>query len=142
MCNSVFRYKSYFYIYTYCVVIALAKLEYIFIHFWFSLFFLHMHWVLLPFSFLFVSAWKTDRQSFLFCPMWIRIRFDFGRLNPDPHWECGLRYGSRWEKLTTKKWRKCIVQVILWCLEASPVQFSSLDVLHGGLGRNIFSLLS
>jgi hypothetical protein len=33
---------------------------------------------------------------------WVRIRIDYGRLDPDPHWECGSRTNPKGQKLPTK----------------------------------------
>jgi hypothetical protein len=55
--------------------------------------------------------------AWLVAVLWIRIRFHFGRLDPDPHWENGS--GSRRAEMTQKS--------------EENSNFEVLDVLFGGM---------
>jgi hypothetical protein len=60
----------------------------------------------------------------------IRIRIDFGRVEPDPHWESDPPgFGSRSAKKTHKKVKK-----IRFSLLMGEDFCSSLNVIYGGLG--------
>ncbi len=65
----------------------------------------------------------------------IRIRIDFGRLDPDPHWECGAE-SSRTTR--THKNRKKFRNFFFWSAGCSLLRgegfWCCLDVLYGGLG--------
>ncbi len=66
----------------------------------------------------------------------IRIRIDFGRHDPDLHWECGYESGSRWARTSHKKVKKFIV-LKCWGFFKGAGGFSCrLDVIHEGLGIN------
>ena len=72
---------------------------------------------------------------------WICI--GIGRLDPDPHEECGSWSGSRQAKMTHKRRRK--KSVWFWSAVCPFLRGEGLscrlDVLHGGLGINVMHLL-
>jgi hypothetical protein len=56
----------------------------------------------------------------------IRIRIDFGRLDPDLHWERGYKSVSRGARTSHKKVKKFIATGCFFRgLEASPVDWTS-----------------
>jgi hypothetical protein len=60
----------------------------------------------------------------------IRIRIDFGRLEPEPAWECGSDSNPGGQKLPTKTKKPgemyfFVMDVLLLGLEASPVAWGS-----------------